>query len=153
MTCEWWRCVSKHFIYHHHDRFPLGNENSCNVTSDTKIPISSIANHAFPFSRYCMKPYSKKIWPMRKLSLIITVSLVTYKKCENENATDIRIIRFRIFVSRTNLKPDNTSVVVMTAVALPSLLRFKHHQALGWAQGSNLITRPPVTFGSKIDKI
>ena len=30
--------------------------------------------------------------------------------------------------------------------------RFKTHQALGWAQGTNLATRLPVTFGSNMHK-
>ena len=43
---ELWWCVRKHLVYHHHhhhyhqsQEIPLGNENCCNVTNGTNIPI------------------------------------------------------------------------------------------------------------------
>ena len=61
--------------------FPLGNENYCNVTSDTKTSMFSAADDVFPFSKYCMKPYSKKNLTVKGIFLI-TVSLETcHRKC------------------------------------------------------------------------
>ena len=41
---ELWWCVRKHLVYHHphyhqSQEVPLGNENCCNVTNGTNIPI------------------------------------------------------------------------------------------------------------------
>ena len=61
--------------------FPLGNENYCNVTSDTKTSMFSVADDVFPFSKYCMKPYSKKNLTVKGIFLI-TVSLETcHRRC------------------------------------------------------------------------
>ena len=95
------------------------------------------------------KPYSKK--KLTDDEILFNYRL-SRERLVTGNVIGIWTIRFRIFVSRANLTPDKAAVVVMAALALHSFFRFESHQALGRVQGSNLITRLPVTFGSKIDK-
>ena len=91
-------------------------------TKNTKISIFSLDKDAFPFSQCRKKPYNKK--NLTDGGILFNYSLFR-KKRVTENPIGIWINRFRIFVNRYNVTPDNFSVVLVAIIVLDHLLRFK----------------------------
>ena len=82
----------------------LSNENYCNLSCSTKIKIFLVAGNDFPFSQYCIKPYTKK--NLTDEEILFNYRLPR-KKHATENVFEIGLNKFRIFPNRATLTPDN----------------------------------------------
>ena len=83
------------------------------------IPYVIVGDDAFQLSNYMMKPYSKRF--LDDHSLVYNYRVSRFRRV-SEKCFGIFVARFRLFLSRINLKMDNVIYVVLAVVVLHNML-------------------------------
>ena len=83
------------------------------------IPYVIVGDDAFQLSEFMMKPYSKRF--LDDESRIYNYRVSRFRRC-SENCFGIFASRFRLFLSRINLKLEHAITVVFAATVLHNML-------------------------------
>ena len=102
---------------------------------DPKLfPFVIVADDAFPLKPEIMKPYPQR--NLDDMKTLFNYRASRYRRV-SENAFGILSCRFRVFLSRTNLSPENAVDIVLASVTLHNMLRNSYS--------------PPECFDEEID--
>ena len=102
-------------------------QNSFNIPSvgelpndGRKLPYVIVRDDASPLKTYLMKPY-----PHQHLSREKRIFNYRLSRARRvfENAFDILVNRFRVFLTTINLSPENVKKIIVASVALHNYLR------------------------------
>ena len=85
-----------------------------------------IGDDPFPLTTYCMKPYSQR--NSADEQIIFIFKALHYRRAF-EKGFGILAGRFRLFLSRCHLFPENPKLAVLAAVAVHNILREKSADA------------------------
>ena len=105
------------------DPAPLSRNRDWNWEQDsTPVPFVFIGDDAFPLTTCCMKPYSQR--NLTDEQIIFNFRASHYRRVP-EISFGILASRFRLFLSRCHLFPENAKCAVLAAVCLHNMLREK----------------------------
>lgn len=86
------------------------------------VPFMLVGDDAFTLTKYCMKPFPQRNLTDRKR--IFNYRLSRFRRV-TENAFGIMCCRFRLFLNRCSLVPENAVYATLAAIVLHNMLRTK----------------------------